>query len=94
VAFELEEGQNHPIGGDDAELHVTAVFGDEEVTRMGDHEVVDPTQRRGGVQGSVVNHLQAIGAPVVSPNAIVALGRKVDDAVVVPAPLPPLKPVV
>src|SRR5690606_39567608 len=70
----------YPVGGDEVDLHVVAVLGDEQVAgRVGGH-VVDAAQGRLALRDEVgrVGDVQLLGRRVVSPHAVVALGGEVE----------------
>ena len=72
-------------GGDQADVVVAAVLADVDVAGGRDRDVVDAAERarrrrpRPGRRGS-----RAVGGDVVGPDPLVALGREVDDPLVVP----------
>src|SRR5688572_16306068 len=83
-----QEARDLKAGGHEADVEVTAVFADIDVSRLRDGDVVDAAQRGGVAQrGLVVEDLELPGPHVVGPDTVVALRREVDDAVVKPRAL-------
>ena len=87
----LQQGQQIPVWCNGDDLHVAAVFGHQHIAGGGDHQVIDTAENWVVAAADIIEDAELLGVCVITPNAVIALGGEVDDAVLNADALPTIE---
>ncbi len=82
VTYNLQDRDNFVSRGQDHQLHIATIFGNQHIASRGDNHVVDARQDRIGAGCNIVDHLQLLTIDVVGPDPVIVLGSEIGFAIV------------